>query len=178
MTQLDIHKNIDNFLNAGVSSAEVLVAQELISENDDAKKYFFHKADESWIDWFWKNKIIDTTEGKIGIIEFTYLAKVAVEKYEIVSKIILSLEIKETNFDPGIIRRILWIMEGLPIEQLKDLIEKMEEEKWVKLMKDYRSSAYEFDRIIKSIINQKEYSVLLTLSSAMLAVRVNTDSDT
>jgi len=55
MNQIELHKKIDELLikdPAGIKREEVNV---LISINDDARQYFFIKADERWLDWLWEN---------------------------------------------------------------------------------------------------------------------------
>ena len=32
---------------------------ELINVDLDARRYFFHKADERWLDWLWRNGFLD-----------------------------------------------------------------------------------------------------------------------
>jgi hypothetical protein len=63
MTQLEFHKKIEEFFKAGISSADVKAAQDLLA-NDDAKRFFFSQADGAWIDWLWKNGFLNEIKNK------------------------------------------------------------------------------------------------------------------
>jgi len=84
MTQLELHKKIEEFFKAGVFSADVNVAQRLLV-NDDAKRFFFSQADESWLKWLWDNgflnelkkKAEDTTICRYSLSELEYLKRMS-----------------------------------------------------------------------------------------------------
>ena len=63
MKQLELHKQIDVFFKAGVRSAKADLALSLIS-NEDAKRYFFSRADENWLTWLWQNKFFEPLKKK------------------------------------------------------------------------------------------------------------------
>ena len=84
MNQLELHKKIEEFFKAGISSADVKVAQDLLT-NDDARRFFFSQADERWFNWLWnegfldevKNKADNPTRVAYRMPELEYLTRIA-----------------------------------------------------------------------------------------------------
>jgi len=178
MSQIELHKKIEEFLKTDIISADIGVAKSLII-NDDSKRFFFTQADESWLDWLWKNSFLDEIKNKsknpaaysFRTSELDYLSKVAIKKPAEVAQIISAVKISETNFNPEVINRFLWIISALPAEQIKTLTAKIRDEKWVNLMHNFHQSGYEFDRIIKTLVDKKEGTAILELAEAILSVK-------
>ena len=89
------------------------------------------------------------------------------------AKIILDEETatKEANFNPEVVDRFLWIITTLPAEQTKTLTAKIRDEKWVYLMRAFRKTGFEFEKIIKKLVEKKESDAILELAQAILAVK-------
>src|SRR3989338_7859633 len=155
MTQLELHKKIEEFFKAGVFSADVNVAQRLLV-NDDAKRFFFSQADESWLKWLWDNgflnelkkKAEDTTICRYSLSELEYLKRMSAKDPAKVVEIILDKETatREDNFNPEVADRFLSIIATLPPEKIKMLTIKIRDEKWVYLMRAFFKTGYEFEK--------------------------------
>lgn len=180
MNQLELHKKIEEFFKTGVSPADVKIAQSLLA-NDDAKRFFFSQADDAWIDWLWKNGFLneiknkskDLTRISYRLPELDYLIRMAEKNPVIVAEIMLDKETatKEGNLNPEVVDRFLWTMTTLPAEQVKMLTAKIRDEKWVYSMRAYRKSGYEFEKIIKKLVDGKENDAILALAEAILIVK-------
>ncbi len=179
MNQLELHKKIEEFFKAGVKSVDVKTAQDLLTTNNDAKRFFFSQADENWLNWLWqngflneiKNKAKDPTEYSYRIPGLDYLARMAEKAPAEVAQIIDSVKISEKNFNPEVIGRFLWIISSLPVEQIKKLTAKIRDEKWIYLMRSFRKSGYEFDGMIKKLVANKESKAIIELAQAILTVK-------
>jgi len=173
---LKIHEKIDSFLKENNKDASYL--RLLFSLNYDAKRYYFSKADKSWLTWIWqegfldeiKNKAEDPTRYVNRMPELDYLTKIAEKDPVKVSEIILDKETatKEEKFNPEVIDRFLWIISTLPAEQIKTLTAKIRDEKWVYSMRSFRKTGYEFEKIIKKLAEKKEGNAILELAQALL----------
>ena len=178
MTQLELHKKIEEFFKTGVNLVDVKVAQDLLV-NDDAKKFFFSQADEAWLDWLWKGGFLDEIKRKsenpnviaYRMPELEYLMRIAEKEPIGVSKIIDSVKITETNFNPEVIDRFLWIINSLPAEQIKTLTGKIIKEEWVRLTWKFRKSGYEFEKIVRKLVEKKESKAILELARAIFAIK-------
>ncbi len=179
MTQLELHKKIEEFFKAGVRAADVKIAQDLISKNNDAKRFFFSQANELWLNWIWKEGFLEQIKNKAGdpakysywMSELEYLTRMAEKEPAEVASIINSVKISEANFNFEVITRFLWIISALPAEQIKILTAKIRDEKWVYLMRGFHKTGYEFDKIIKNLTESKESSAILELAQAILIVK-------
>jgi hypothetical protein len=178
MNQLELHKKIEEFFKAEVVSADVTIAKSLLV-NDDAKRFFFSKANESWLNWLWKNSFLDGIKKKsenpnviaYRMPELEYLMRIADKEPIGVAKIVDSVQISEMNFNPEVIDRFLWIINALPAEQIQTLMAKVWKEEWVRLMWKFRKSGYEFEKIIKKLVEKKENKAILELAQAILAIK-------
>lgn len=181
MTQLELHKKIEEFFKTEVDSANVEIAKDLIKENPDAKLFFFSKADDSWLDWLWKEGFLDKLKEKLDdsspyrMPELEYLARMVEKKSSEVAKIIDSVKISEDNFNPEVTDQFLWIIELLPVEQIKMLAIKIKEEKWVYFMRDFSKTGYEFEKIVNKLFEAKESAALLEIAPAILTIKTKED---
>lgn len=178
MTQLELHKRIEEFFKAGVESADVKVAQDLLV-NDDAKQYFFAQADKLWLDWLWQNNFLDDLNNKAEdptnytyrMPELEYLSRMAEKNPAEVAQIINSIKISETNFNPEVVDRFLRIINILPAKQSKTLTIKIRDERWAYLMRDFRKTGYEFEKIIKELVKKKKNNAILELAQAIFIMK-------
>lgn len=179
MNQLELHKRIDNFFNADIEAASVKIANEILNSNTDAKRYFFSKADETWLSWLWTNGVFqnlkipaeDPTKYGYKMPELDYLVRMAEKDPETVAKIIDSTAISQTTFNPEVIDRFQWIIGLLPIEQIKFLLPKMLKENWAQLMSPFNRSGYEYHKMVEKIVASKEYEVMNLMAQVLLTVR-------
>lgn len=155
--------------------------RKFINVNADARHYFFTKADDHWLDWLWENGFLDGIKKKsedptrysYNLPEIEYLMKVAEKKPDKVTEIILSPETatREENFNPGVISRFLWIIGVLPGQQIKKITEKIRNEEWIYLMRNFRETGYRFTGIVRKLVESKEGKALLELAQALLSVK-------
>ena len=174
MSQLELHKKIESFFKKGINSANIKIVQNFLI-NDDAKRFFFTQADENWLDWFSENGLLDNLKKKSDdptrysyrMPELEYLMRMAEKKPVKVAQIIKSIEISKSNFNPEVIDRFLWIISSLPARQIKTLTLKIRDERWGYLMRDFRKSGYEFDKIVKKLNKTKEFKAIIELAQAI-----------
>jgi len=188
MNQLQIHKRIDDFLNASVTTASIEVARELMAYNSDAKRYFFSTAKEQWIKWLHDNDLFaelkkkteDPTTYGYRLPELEYLTRVAEKEPKLVADIILSVPISKETFNPEVIDRFFWITGLLPTEEIKRILPKVLAENWLKLMSPFSKSGYEYQKMVEKLGEAKHYDALLVLAQITLTVRAKeefTDSE-
>jgi len=154
---------------------DVKKAKELIALNPDSRRYFFSKADEGWLNWLWENGLLndlrkksdDPTKYSYRMPELEYLMRMAEKKPAKVAQIIKSIEISKSNFNPEVVDRFLWIISSLPVQQIKTLTSKIRDERWVYLIRDFRKSGYEFDKIVKKLNEAKEFKAIIELAQAV-----------
>jgi len=178
MTQLELHKEIEEFFKAGVGSADVNVAKGFFV-NNDAKRFFFSRADASWLNWFCQDNFFEEISKKsedqehisYHLPELDYLTRVAEKEPVEIAKIIGSIKISESNFNPEVIDRFLWIINSLPARQIKELTAKIRDERWVYLMRNFRKSGYEFEKIVKILVEEGEDKAILELAQAIFIVK-------
>lgn len=184
MTQLELHKKIEDFFQAGIESADIKTAKDFFI-NDDAKKYFFFLANDSWLDWLWRdgsgllgtiNNVNDSA--RLNLPELEYLRRMTDQKPEKVASIINSIKISENNFNPEILDRCLWIISILPAEQIKTLMDKILEEKWFYLLRNFSNwgHAYELKEMIKELVAKNENETILKLAQAIFIVKTKSET--
>lgn len=161
------------------SAATAEKLRELISLNFDARQYFFTKADEQWLDWLWTNGLLDSIKEKpedqtrywYRTPELHYLAAVAKKEPAMVVDIMLQVPISPETFNPEVIDRFLRICVELPSDQISRLVNKIRDEEWVFLMKGFNQWGFEYNKMLQTLADVKNYDSMLVLTEAMLAVR-------
>jgi hypothetical protein len=182
MNQLELHKKIEELVNrnpAEVNSEELRDLFSKAKNKQDAKDYFFDKADERWIEWLWKNGFLDAIKQKAEdptrysykTPELNYLVKVAEKVPEKVVDIIMQVPISKENFNPEVIDRFVYICSKLPVEQLVRMISKIKDENWIPLMGVFNQWGYEYEEMLKKLFEAKNFDNLLILAEAILSVK-------
>ena len=174
---LGAHAKISSFIKTKNRDAAYL--RLLFSLNFDTKRFFFSKADKTLLDWLWKQGFLndikkgadDSTIITYRMPELEYLACMAEMVPIEVVQIISSIEISETNLNPEVIDRFLWIINSLPADQIKNLTKKIRDEQWVFLMRSFNKSGYEFTKIVDSLFEAKESKAILELFQVILSVK-------
>ncbi len=181
MSQLQIHKRIDEFFKAGIGSADFEVVKELIV-NEDAKKYFFLKANEEWLQWIFENGFFEELKNPskdtrivYRLPELEYLTRMVEKKPQLVADVINTTPISKETLNPEVINRFLWIIGLLPSEQIKFLIPKILREDWIRLLSIFNRSGYEFQDMVEKIKDAKEFKILNTLAEIILTPRDKED---
>ena len=178
MNQLESHKKIEEFFKSGTEVADVNIARNLLP-NEDAKRFFFSQADEFWLGWMWTHEFLDEIKKKAEntasysyrLPELEYLTRMTEKNPVKVEEIIASVPVSEDSFNPEVVDRFLWITGSLPAEQVKKLTEKIRDEKWVYLMRNFYKTGYDFEKIVKKLVEKKESDAILELAEAILIVK-------
>lgn len=183
MNQIELHKTIEDVLAKGEDSAEITLVSTLIHTNDDARQYFFSKADENWLEWLWKNGFLEKIKGKapdpnsygFRMPELNYLFSVVEKKPDVVTDIICSVEVSVRNFNPEVVDQFTRIASKLPARCLKKVAPKIKNEEWVKLMGSYTQYGFEYGDMFKTLHEAGDFGSILALSEAILLIRSRDD---
>ena len=183
MTQIELHKKIDELLVRGVDLTTPDAVKNLISINADAYHYFFAKADENWLLWLWdqgflnaiKQKQVTPVKFGSSMPELYYLTSMAMRQPKEVTDIILSVAVSSEVFNPAVINNFLNTATLLPAEQLSRLVPKIHDEDWIRLMSVFNNWGFEFEKMFKTLKAAKEYESIILLAEVVLSVRSKDD---
>jgi hypothetical protein len=182
MKQLELHKKIEELVNrnpAEVKPEELMALFSKAKNKQDAKDYFFDKADERWIDWLRENgfleaikrKAEDPTRYSYKTPELNYLVKVVEKVPEKVVDIMRQVQISKETFNPEVIDRFVYICSKLPVKQLVRIVQKIKDENWIPLMGGFNQWGYEYEEMLKKLYEAKNFDNLLTLAETILSVK-------
>ena len=180
LQQLYIHAIIDISVRKKRRAKGVVVDLRLLLKiNPDARQFFFTRADERWLSWLWENSFLDIIKKKAKDLtgysystpELNYLERVTSKKPKKIADIILAVSISSDNFNPEVVDRFSRICSNLPAEQLKRLVAKIHDEKWIPLMGSFNRRGFEYERMFKTLTSASDYDSVLVLAEAILAIR-------
>jgi len=179
MTQLELHKKIDEQIAKGTTGVKPESVLVLISVNKDAHQYFFAKADEGWLDWLWKKGFLDAIKEKAEdptrysyrTQEVNYLVRMAEKVPAKVVNIMLRVSVSSATFNPEVVDRFLRICSILPADQLARVVKKIRDERWIPLMGAFNQWGFEYEKMFKVLDDAKKYEELLVLAEEVLSVR-------
>jgi len=162
-----------------IQNEKVQKVKKLISFNEDARQYFFEKADDTWLKWLWQNSFFDVLKEKAEdpsrftyrMPELRYLVRMAEFKPEVVTEIILDTPISDATFNPEVVDQFLHICGNLPGESLARLTGKIKTEKWPALMQTYNQWGMEYGTLFEILENSGCNEEILELASAVLNLR-------
>ena len=152
--------------------------RELINLDLDARRYFFHKADERWLEWIWRNGFLDAIKGEEAspfatrTPELDYLRRMAekcpAQVVDIMEAIPISTDMRSQEVVYGFLR----ICRALPANQLARMIDKIRAEQWVPLIDEvYNHSGFEYEEMLSTLADANDIESFLLLAEAVLAVR-------
>ena len=151
---------------------------ELINVDLDARRYFFHKADERWLDWLWRNGFLDAIKMEAATPfttrtpELDYLLRMAEKRPAVVIDIMLDTPISTDTQSQEVVYCFLRICGSLPADQLTRVVDKIRAEEWIKLVDAiYTHSSFECEEMLKTLADERYFESLLVLAEAVLAVR-------
>lgn len=192
-SQIDVHKIIKKYLekspyeyikNNQILKEKVLVNEikNLISLNFDSKNFFFSSVDKNWLNFLWKNGFLDFIQKKVEnrdsfsykTPELNYLVRMADEEPDLVFKIIKEVKISEKNFNPEVIARFVEIIAKLPAKFSSQLIEKIKNEKWFYLMRNFSLDflfSFEIEKILENLYKNNYYKQIITLAESILIIK-------
>jgi hypothetical protein len=162
-----------------IQDEKVQEARRLISINEDARQYFFEKANDTWLKWLWENGFFDVFKEKaedqsrfsFTMPELRYLARMVEFKPAVVAEIILDTPISQETFNPEVIDQFLRICGRLPGEHLPKIIEKIKTENWPALMQTFNQWGMEYGKMFESLDNSGCHKEILELASVVLNIR-------
>ena len=151
---------------------------ELINVDLDARRYFFHEADERWLDWLWRNGFLDAIKEEAATLfttrtpELDYLLRMAGKRPDIVVDIILDTPISTDTRSQEVVYGFLRICSALPANQLARVVDKIRAEQWIQLIDSiFTQSAFEYEAMLKTLADGSDFESFLVLAEAVLAVR-------
>ena len=179
MNQLELHKKIDALLIRSLAEIKPEEVSVLISANEDVHQYFYARADERWLGWLWENGFLEAIKKKADdptrygyrTPELNYLARIAEKVPAKVVDIILTVPVSVETFNPEVVDRFLRICSTLPAGQLERVVQKIHDEKWIPLMGAFNQWGFEYEKILKTLADAKDYKSILVLAEAILTVR-------
>lgn len=185
MNQLELHKKIDEVLTKGPAEARLEDISALVSANQDVRHYFFAKADERWLGWFWENGFLDVIKQKADdptrygyrTPEINYLVKVSEKEPTIVVDIMLQVPISSDNFNPEVVDRFMRICSGLSAIELKRMVNKIRSDGWVPLMGSFNDWGFEYEKMLKTLTEVNDFDSVLVLAEAVLSVRSKKEAE-
>lgn len=181
--QLYIHTIVDLIILKKITKKTKNEIGLIIGVNDDAKQYFFSKADEKWLEWLWKNGFLEKIKEKAAdpnsygfrMPELNYLFSVTEKKPDVVTNIICSFEISTKKFNPEVVDQFTRIASKLPARCLKKVVKKIKDEEWIRLMGNYTLYGFEYKDMLKILYDAGDFESMLTLSEAILLIRSKND---
>ena len=157
---------------------------ELIKIDLDARRYFFHKADERWLDWLWMNGFLDAIKEEAATPfttrtpELDYLLRMAEKRPDIVVDVMLDTPISTDTRSQEVVYGFLRICRSLPADQLARVVGKIRAERWVQLIDSiFTQSAFEYEAMLKRLVDTNDFESFLVLAEAVLAVRPREDTE-
>lgn len=179
MNEIELHKKIDGLIKDGPLGVSSDSVKEIISTNEDARNYFYAKANHDWLAWLWENGFLDAIKKRAEdsnqfsytLPELQYLVAVSEKDPKGVADIISEVEISEKKFNPEVISRLTWICGSLPADQLARIVSKIRDEKWIQLMRKFTLYDFEYGKMLKALHDAKDWKNFLILTEAVLAIR-------
>lgn len=182
---LTSHKRIDKILTKKEFDEKTIRAICFSTQNLDTRRYFFSRADETWLKWIWEKGFLDeikkptsdATRYAYRLPELDYLAKMAGKDPNAVANIIESVIISKETFNLEVVDRFMWIIGLLPVDQIKKLLPKVFKENWIKLMSPFHRSGYEFIKIVEKLKDSEDSEALHELAKVLLTPRSKEEID-
>ena len=152
--------------------------QELLDVNLDARRYFYHEADERWLDWLWRNgflnvlKEVEPSLDGARTPELSYLLRMAEKSPAQVVDIMLAIPISTGMRSQEVAYGFMRICGALPADQLARVVDKVRAERWVPLLDSiYKQSGFEYEEMLKTLADANDFESFLILAETVLTVR-------
>ena len=177
MQQVYVHTVIDEI----VQDRRKKDLKFILDLNLDARQYFYTRADEWWLDFLWHEGFLDVIKKGANepnvyehvTSELSYLERIAEHRpAKVVNMIMLNVPITADTFNPEVVYRFLRICRALPADQLARVVDKMRCERWVPLLDTvYKQSGFEYEEMLKTLADAKDFESFLILAEVVLTVR-------
>ena len=139
---------------------------QLLNVNLDARRYFFHKADERWLDWLWRNGFLDAIKDENAnplatrTPELDYLLRMAGKRPDIVVDIMLATPITTDTRSQEVAYGFIRVCGSLPADQLARMVDKSGDERWMPLIVAiYHRTAIDSKEMIKTLADANDFRV-------------------
>lgn len=184
---VEIHRKIDEVINAGFAGAKEEHINFLFNLHFDAKNYFFSKVGVDWFDWLLDKGLLETVknppkedsdERYYHSPEMEYLIRVSETHPDKFADFFQSFTITDENLDIGILNRAIWATEKLPAQELKKMAQKICDEEWVKLLGNVRNSGFQYDGMFETLVAAEEWDGVLILAEALLKIKPKDKDET
>lgn len=183
--QIDLHNQIDHFLESDPSNTKTEVLCGILGKNSDVKEYFYANANEQWLNWLWQNgfleviktKPTDTSSYTYRTPELLYLARIASTVPSKVVDILHAVPVGPETFNPEVVDQFLRICGELPASELirvvngRSILKKIRDEKWVVLMQGFNRWGFDYQAIMKTLAEAQEWQSLMVVAEAILVTR-------
>ena len=150
---------------------------ELVHVNLDARRYFFHKADERWLDWLWRNGFLNVLKEEEPSLdgfrtpELGYLLRMAEKRPDIVVDIMLGTPISAGARSQEVAYGFMRICGALKADHLAIVVDKISAERWVPLLDEkYNQSGFACDEMLSTLADANDFESFFVLAEAVLAV--------
>jgi hypothetical protein len=175
LTAIEIHRKIDTYIDN--ENKDINAIKVLINSNPDSKSYFYTKVNNNWLTWLWKNSFFThLKEASFNseriyndFAELDYLRRMAMEEPKTVAEIVRSIPVSISNELVAVY--LFWIIDDLPANQIKQLVDKIFIEKWVNLIKNYRISGYDVKKTVEKLVQTNDSNSILTLAKSLLTIK-------
>src|SRR3989338_8264752 len=182
MKQIELHNKIDALIDAGIAAAVANDVRSVVGANDDARRYFYARADETWLDWLWENGLLEIVEKKqddqtrvtYSTPELDYLAGVVEKNPERVADFMLSFDAAASQ-NLETIDRFLWICTKMRADQLARIVPKIRDERWVPIMGNLNRWGFEYKQMLDILTTASDHASIISLAEAVLSVRTEDD---
>jgi hypothetical protein len=176
MTQLALYGKIDALFKKPLGEIGEEQARSLINKNYAAREYFFSKAPIQWVTWLNANSFFEILkenrdESYYTMPELVYLGRVINEEGDQKEIVKIIKGVNHTRaFNPKMAQWTLLASPSLDIEEIKEIIPKIEQENWFFQLRAFPQSSYNYEPLIKKLSESESHTSLLLLARAMLQV--------
>jgi hypothetical protein len=179
LQQIFIHNLVDSIIDSESKDKEDL---DLILEtNYDAREYFYNHVTPEWFDWLWHNGFLDIVKKNENFIEsryqspeLSYIARISESEPQKITNLVLLEEQTATTkdkFNPEVVGQFLNICAKLPADELVEVIPKIKEQDWPRLMSQFGSRGFEYKEMFSTLGGSGEDDATIELADALLQVR-------
>jgi len=176
--QIDAYQEIKDISQKEPQKIDHKRLEGLMKLNFNIRDRFYEKIEAAWIDWLDNNNFFDVinepasdpSRYSFQMPEINYLEKAIDEKPDKVTEIMWKID-PEENFNPEVVDRFIRITKQLSEDNLEKIVNKIHDENWVKLMKDFDQSSYVYQDLIEKLADEGRTDLFLKLADTVLTVR-------
>ncbi len=180
--QVGTHEEIDKVVKNYPDDKNLEKVKYLVSLNEDAKDYFYSSVTGVWVEWLHENGFFtilnkaaeNPNQYSFRMPELGYLERIVSEKPNEVTRIMLEVD-PVVNHNPEVVDRFTRITESLRRENLTQMVQKIHDENWVRLMSRFNTWSYAYADIVKNLVEEGNVDSLILLADVLLSVKKDRD---